>query len=96
MNLFPRDPNFFPCGRERSRASDTKLIMHGNRGSRAMLADDSAAKFTTKLDLDDPGPSRSKPMVRSDSLRPVAPSITALNHKSPLGVALHELSRLFF
>ena len=95
--------------------------MHGNRGSRAMLADDSAAKFTTKLDLDDPGSSRSKPMVRSGSLRrlrvsfrrngssraagddfmlqgvrPVAPSITALNHKSPLGVALHELSRLFF
>lgn len=29
-------------------------------------------------------------------VRPVAPSIRALNHKSALGVALHELSRLFF
>jgi hypothetical protein len=33
---------------------DTALIMHENRGSRAVLSDDSAAKFTTTLDLDEP------------------------------------------
>lgn len=33
---------------------DTALIMHENRGSRAVLSDDSAAKFTATLDLDEP------------------------------------------
>jgi hypothetical protein len=33
---------------------DTALIMHENRGSRAVLSDDQAAKFTTTLDLDEP------------------------------------------
>lgn len=33
---------------------NTKLIMHEDRGRRAELSDDSAAKFTTTLDLDEP------------------------------------------
>jgi hypothetical protein len=33
---------------------DTKLIMHEDGGSRAILSDDSAAKFTVTLDLDEP------------------------------------------
>lgn len=33
---------------------DTALIMHKDRGSRAVLSDDSAAKFTATLDLDEP------------------------------------------
>ncbi|MBM3544517.1 MAG: hypothetical protein FJX44_08455 [Alphaproteobacteria bacterium] len=33
---------------------DTALIMHKDKGSRAVLSDDSAAKFTATLDLDEP------------------------------------------
>jgi len=33
---------------------DTRLIMHEDRGARAILSDDSAAKFTATLDLDEP------------------------------------------
>lgn len=33
---------------------DTKLLMHEGRGRRAQLSDDSAAKFTVTLDLDEP------------------------------------------
>src|SRR5688572_15553148 len=41
-------------GVTRGGTGDTALIMHENRGSRAVLSDDSAAKFTTTLDLDEP------------------------------------------
>ena len=33
---------------------DTRLIMHEDRGSRAQLSDESAAKFIARLDLDEP------------------------------------------
>jgi hypothetical protein len=33
---------------------NTNLIMHGDRGRRARLSDESAAKFTAALDLDEP------------------------------------------
>ena len=33
---------------------DTRLIMHEDRGSRATLSDDTAAKFSATLDLDEP------------------------------------------
>jgi hypothetical protein len=33
---------------------NTKLIMHEDRGRRAQLSDESAAKFTAALDLDEP------------------------------------------
>lgn len=42
------------AGLTQGGTGDTKRIMHENGGRRAQLADDSAAKFVTVLDLDEP------------------------------------------
>ncbi len=41
-------------GLTQGTTGDTDLIMHENRGSRAIISDAGAARFTTTLDLDEP------------------------------------------
>jgi hypothetical protein len=57
MRIVLRDAHtgeMLASGLTQGGTGNTKLIMHEDRGSRAQLSDDSAAKFTATLDLDEP------------------------------------------
>ncbi|MGD9502341.1 MAG: hypothetical protein AB7V40_07635 [Methyloceanibacter sp.] len=57
MRIILRDAHtgeILATGVTQGGTGDTKRIMHEDRGARAQLSDDSAAKFTATLDLDEP------------------------------------------
>lgn len=57
MRIILRDAHtgeILATGVTQGGTGNTKLIMHEDRGRRAQLADESAAKFTATLDLDEP------------------------------------------
>jgi hypothetical protein len=57
MRIILRDAQtgeILATGVTQGTTGDTELIMHENRGSRAVLSDAGAAKFTATLDLDEP------------------------------------------
>jgi hypothetical protein len=57
MRIILRDTHtgeILATGVTKGGTGNTELIMHEDKGRRAQLADDSTAKFTTTLDLDEP------------------------------------------
>jgi hypothetical protein len=57
MRIVLRDAHtgeILASGLTQGGTGDTALIMHENRGARAKLSDEQAAKFTATLDLDEP------------------------------------------